>query len=218
MNLKKELPLIGLVALPFIYLAYLWDKLPQQVPLHYNIKGEVDRYGDRSELILIPILLPLLIYLIFLVVPYIDPKKQLRNMGDKYWNLKFILTALMSLLALYILHSTKEQSLGNPNYLFMLLGVLYLVLGNYFKTIKPNYFIGIRTPWTLESEAVWKSTHTLAGKLWFAGGLLVILCGLILDQESNSKAFLAITLAIALVPALYSYLSYRKQRNGNGEH
>ena len=57
MNLKKELPLIGIVLLPFLYLAYVWNQLPTEVPLHWNIKGEVDRYGDKSELILIPILI-----------------------------------------------------------------------------------------------------------------------------------------------------------------
>jgi len=81
MNLKKELPLIGIVLLPFLYLAYVWNQLPAQVPLHYNIKGEVDRYGDKSELILIPIMTSLLIYVIFLAVPHIDPKKQIQKMG-----------------------------------------------------------------------------------------------------------------------------------------
>ena len=56
MNLKKELPLIGIVLLPFVYLAYIWNQLPAQVPMHYNIEGEIDRYGNKSELILIPIM------------------------------------------------------------------------------------------------------------------------------------------------------------------
>ena len=80
MNLKKELPLIGIVLLPFVYLAYIWNQLPAQVPMHYNIEGEIDRYGNKSELILIPIMTSLLIYLIFLAVPYIDPKKQIQKM------------------------------------------------------------------------------------------------------------------------------------------
>src|SRR5690606_145659 len=191
--------------------------LPQQVPMHYNIKGEVDRYGDKSELIMIPIMLPLLIYLIFLIVPYIDPKKQLQKMGNKYQHLKFILTGLMSLLALYILHSAKEQSMGNPNLIFIVIGILYLALGNYFKTIKPNYFIGIRTPWTLESESIWKETHRWAGNIWFVGGLLTILCCLILDEQANFYAFMAITLILVLAPMLYSYLLFRKQKQGAKE-
>jgi len=216
MKLKKELPLIGIVLLPFLYLAYVWNQLPAEVPLHYNIKGEVDRYGDKSELIMIPIMLPLLIYVILSVVPYIDPKKQIQKMGNKYHDLKLILTLFMSALALFIIHSTKSGSLGNPNVIFMIVGALYVVLGNYFKTIKANYFIGIRTPWTLESESIWKATHKLGGKIWFVGGLLALICSLVLDAKLNFMVFMGITVVIALIPVIYSFLLYRKEQKAAG--
>jgi len=212
MNLKKELPIIGIVLLPFVYLAYIWNQLPQEVPIHYNVKGEIDRYGDKSELIMIPILLPLLIYVLLLVVPYIDPKKQIQKMGNKYHSLKLVLTLITSVLALFIIHSTKAESLANPSFIFLILGVMYLILGNYFKTIKANYFIGIRTPWTLESEYVWKETHKLGGKVWFVGGILAIISSLLLSVETNIKVFLTITIIIALIPIIYSYLLFKKQK------
>ncbi|MEC7262675.1 MAG: SdpI family protein [Bacteroidota bacterium] len=212
MKLKKELPLIGIVLLPFLYLMYVWNQLPEKVPLHYNLKGEVDRYGDKSELIMIPILLPLLIYVIFLAVPYIDPKKQIQKMGNKYDTLKLILTTFMSALALFIIYTAKNQTLTNPNIIFLIIGLLYLIFGNYFKTIKANYFIGIRTPWTLESESIWKETHKLGGKVWFVGGLLVIICSLLLNKELNAKVFLGITIIIVLIPIVYSYILYRKEK------
>lgn len=212
MKLKKELPLIGIVLLPFLYLAYVWNQLPEQVPMHYNIKGEVDRYGDKSELIMIPIMMPLLIYAILLAVPYIDPKKQLHKMGNKYQTLKVLLTTFMSVLALIIIYTAKNQSWANPNYILLMMGVLFIILGNYFKTIKANYFIGIRTPWTLESETVWKETHKMAGKLWFGGGILVVLFSLILDQKTNFIVFMSITAILALVPMVYSYLLYKRQK------
>ncbi|WP_306012515.1 MULTISPECIES: SdpI family protein [Flavobacteriaceae] len=211
MNLKKELPLIGIVLLPFVYLAYVWNQLPAQVPMHYNIEGEIDRYGNKSELILIPIMTSLLIYLIFLAVPYIDPKKQIQKMGGKYDTLKFIITTFMSILALFIIYTAKNQTLTDPDYILLGCGVLFLILGNYFKTLKANYFIGIRTPWTLESESVWKATHKLAGKIWFLGGLLIILSCLILDGKTNFIVFICITAIMVLVPVLYSYLLFRKQ-------
>jgi uncharacterized membrane protein len=212
MNLKKELPIIGIVLLPFVYLAYIWNQLPQEVPIHYNVKGEIDRYGDKSELIMIPILLPLLIYVLLLVVPYIDPKKQIQKMGNKYHSLKLVLTLITSVLALFIIHSTKAESLANPSFIFLILGVMYLILGNYFKTIKAYYFIGIRTPWTLESEYVWKETHKLGGKVWFVGGILAIISSLLLSVETNIKVFLTITIIIALIPIIYSYLLFKKQK------
>ncbi len=212
MNLKKELPLIGIVLLPFLYLVYVWNQLPAQVPLHYNINGEIDRYGDKSELILIPIMTSLLIYLIFLAVPYIDPKKQIQKMGKKYHTLKLVITTFMSVLALFIIYTAKNQSFANPNYILLLCGVLFIIFGNYFKTLKANYFIGIRTPWTLENENVWKETHKLGGKIWFICGLLVILSSLIFNEQTNFVIFMSIIAIMVLVPVIYSYLLFRKQK------
>lgn len=212
MNLKKELPILAIVLLPFIYLAYIWNELPSKVPMHWNIKGEIDRYGDKTELIIIPFLLPLLVYLIFLVVPKIDPKNKLNKMGGKLQTIKFLLTTFMSILALFIIYTAKNQSFTNPNYIVLIIGVLFIILGNYFKTIKPNYFIGIRTPWTLENETVWKKTHKLGGKMWFIGGILIVILSLILSKSLNFTIFMIITGVITIIPIAYSYLIYKNER------
>ena len=209
MNLKKELPLIAIVLLPFIYLVYLWNDLPSKVPMHWDLKGDIDRYGGKSELIIIPFLLPLLVYIIFLVVPKIDPKNKLNKMGNKLQILKFLMTTFMSLLALFIIYSAKNQSITNPNYMVLIIGLLYLILGNYFKTIKANYFIGIRTPWTLENETVWKETHKLGGKMWFIGGLIIILSSLLLEKQTNFTLFIIVTAIISIIPVVYSYLKFQ---------
>ena len=212
MKLKKELPSIVIVLLPFIYLAYIWNQLPEKVPMHWNIKGEIDRYGEKIELLLIPILLPLLVYIIFLVIPKIDPKNKLNKMGNKLQSLKVLMTIFMSVLALFIIYSAKNQSFANPNYIVLLIGVLYIILGNYFKTIKANYFIGIRTPWTLENETVWKETHKLGGKMWFIGGIIIVLSSLILDKQPNFTLFLIITGIISIIPIVYSYIIFNKEK------
>lgn len=212
MNFKKELPILVIVLLPFLYLAYIWNELPSKVPVHWNIKGEIDRYGDKSELIIIPFLLPLLMYLIFLIVPKIDPKNKLNKMGGKLHTLKFLMTVFMSMLALFIIYTAKNQSFANPNNLVLLVGVLFIILGNYFKTIKPNYFIGIRIPWTLENETVWKKTHQLGGKMWFVGGIIVVLSSLILNRQLNFVLFLIIVVIISIVPIAYSYVVFKSEK------
>jgi uncharacterized membrane protein len=209
-TLKKELPLVLIVLLPFIYLASVWNTLPEKVPVHWNMQGEIDRYGDKTELLIIPIFLPLLTYLLFLVIPKIDPKNKLHNMGQKYQSLRVILTLFMSVLALFILYSSKNQSLENPNYIILGIGILYLVLGNYFKTIKPNYFIGIRTPWTLENETVWKDTHKLAGKFWFIGGIIIVFSSLLFEEKYNLILFLTVSAIITVIPIVYSYFRFVK--------
>ena len=211
-TLKKELPIIAIVLLPFIYLAYIWDKLPTNVPIHWNIVGEIDGYGNKAILILIPILLPLLIYVIFLVIPNIDPKNKLNKMGNKFQNIKVLLTVFMSVLALFIIYSSKNQSFANPNYIIFGMGFLFMILGNYFKTIKPNYFLGIRTPWTLENETIWKKTHNMAGKMWFIGGMVILFASLVLSNQPNLVVFLIITGIITIVPILYSYIQFRIER------
>ena len=212
MELKKELPILTIVMLKLIYLGYIWNELPRKVPMHWNINGEIDRYGDKSELIIIPLLLPLLVYLIFLVISKIDPKNKLKNMGGKLQTIKFFLTTIMSILAIFILYSAKKQSFPNPNYIILLIGVLFIILGNYFKTIKPNYFIGIRTPWTLENDSNWKKTHNFGGKLWFIGGVLVVVFSLILNKNLNFKIFMIITGLIAIIPIGYSYMIFKKEK------
>lgn len=209
-SLKTELPLLIAILIPFAYLYYVWDELPAKVPMHWNISGEVDRYGDKTDLIYIPLLLPALVYGLFLLIPKIDPKDKIKNMGSKYQSIKVLLTAFMSVLAMFIIYTSKNQDTANPNNLVLLLGVFFTFLGNYFKTIKHNYFLGIRTPWTLESEEVWKATHKLAGKIWFPAGLIIAAGSLTLDKETNFQFFGAVTIIITVIPVIYSYVKFKQ--------
>lgn len=213
MKLKKEMPILVIALIPFIYLAYIWNSLPETIPTHWNLNGEIDNWGKKTTLILIPFLLSGLTYGIFLLVPLIDPKKKIQAMGNKYHYLKFLMILFMSFLAVFIIYSVKEQSITNINIIFIAVGLLYIILGNYMKTIKANYFIGIRTPWTLENESVWKKTHTLAGKFWLLGGLAIIISSIITEKEFNGTFFLAITIVMVLAPIIYSFIEYKKIKN-----
>jgi len=213
-TLKKEVPIIGLVLLPFIYLAYLWNSLPEKVPIHWNYKGEIDDWGTKYSLIGIVFMLTVFTYVLMLVIPKIDPKKRIELMGGKYYQIKFVLVTFMSVLALFIIHSSKSQTLSSPSMVFVLIGLLFMTLGNYFKVIKQNYFLGIKTPWTLESEEVWKLTHILAGKLWTVGGLLMIIFSLVIPEEINFYFFIGITAIISIVPIVYSYLKFKELKKG----
>ena len=208
---KKEIPFIAVALLPFVYLAYIWNRLPEKVPMHWNGAGEIDRYGDKKELVAMLCMLVGITYFVFLIIPYVDPKQKLQNMGNKLNNLRMILTLFMSGLAVFILYSVHQKS-SNPGFVFAIIGLLFAFLGNYFKTIKPNYFIGIKTPWTLENEEVWKKTHIIGGKLWFVGGLLMALTFL-LPNEMQLYTFLGITAVITIVPIVYSYLEFKKIKN-----
>lgn len=210
LTLKKELPLIGIVLAPFVYLAIIWNTLPEKVPTHWNYKGEVDKWGDKYSLIALLFLLPVLTYVLMLVVPKIDPKKKIEQMGGKYYQLKFIMVLFMSMFAFIILHLTENPSVSSPNLIAIPLGVLFIALGNYFKVIQPNYFIGIKTPWTLENKEVWKLTHILAGKLWIIGGLLIVVGSLTVAKSVFIYILLSTIAVIAIVPVVYSYLKFKE--------
>ena len=210
MNIKREIPLLIVVLIPFVYLAYIWNSLPETVPIHWNYKGEIDDWGNKSSLIFLTFLLPGLTYIVFTVIPFIDTKKRIQAMGKKYDNLKFLMVLFMSALAVFIIYSVKEQSITNPSFIILAIGLLFMLLGNYMKTIKANYFIGIRTPWTLEHESVWKSTHKLAGEIWFIGGLAIVISSLTTSKDFNGVFFISVTVLLALIPVVYSYLEYRK--------
>jgi hypothetical protein len=104
------------------------------VPIHWNAKGEIDQYGSKETLILLPVLLPLLTYLIFLAVPFIDPKKKVLKMGAKYHQLKNVLVMFSSFLSVFILYLTKNESAADLSFLLVIVGLLYAASFNYFKT------------------------------------------------------------------------------------
>jgi uncharacterized membrane protein len=121
----------------------------------------------------------------------------------------------MSTLAFIILHISVNQATSSPNLIFIPIGVLFIALGNYFKVIQPNYFIGIKTPWTLENKEVWKLTHTLAGKLWIAGGLIIVLTSLTIAKSIFIYVFIGTIAIITLVPIIYSYIKFKELKEQN---
>jgi uncharacterized membrane protein len=208
----REILLWVLIALPYAYLASLWNGLPDRVPTHFNIEGKADSWSDKPMLLLVPCAIGVGTYLLMLIVPVLDPKKKLQQMGNKYHQLRFVLTVFMSGLSVYLLYITKAGGMENPQWLIALIGVLLLMMGNYFQALRPNYFVGIRTPWTLENEEVWKKTHYLGGRLWMGGGLLIIIISFIINRHLPLLIVAgAILLIMVVVPIGFSFVEFRRQ-------
>lgn len=100
----------------------------------------------------------------------------------------------------------------NLQFIFAGVGLLFSFIGNYMHTLKPNYFAGLRLPWTLENEDNWRKTHQLAGKLFFAGGLLIAVICLFTPVIVSIIAFFTICTIIVLIPCIYSYRLYKQQQ------
>jgi len=206
----KESILWILILLPFVYLSAIWNELPVRIPTHFDLEGNPNGWSDKNGLIYLFVSLGIGIYLLMLFIPRFDPRKKIQQMGEKYYSLRVLMTLFMTLISVYILYSGNGSKI-NPNLLIGLIGGFYAAFGNYLQTVKPNYFIGIRTPWTLENEHTWKQTHRLAGRMWMLGGLLIV----VMSFSLNSKIvlgilFAAVTLIIVIVPAIYSYIEFKK--------
>jgi uncharacterized membrane protein len=98
-------------------------------------------------------------------------------------------------------------------FVFIAMGLLFALIGSNMYNIKPNYFAGIRLPWTLESEDNWRRTHRFAGKLWFFGGLCIALIAFVFTGDPALYASAAITAAVVIIPIIYSYSIYKDQTN-----
>ena len=206
----KELILWILIVIPFIYLAMVWNNLPAQVPTHFDLAGNPNNWSEKTSLPYIIGAMGIGSYLLMLFIPYFDPKKKIAQMGEKYYSLRLLITIFMSVISFYLLYVSNKGEI-NPNLLIALIGTFYVVLGNYLQTVKPNYFIGIRTPWTLENEETWRKTHRLGGKLWLVGGLITIFIAFVTKNNTLlAITFGTVTAIISLVPIIYSYLEFRK--------
>jgi Predicted integral membrane protein len=179
-KIMKKIVWLFIIA-PAIYLAIVWNTLPETIAMHFNLKGDIDRYGSKNELvtmILILIAVNAVVYLLLPQVYRIDPKDTLQKIKAGYFVLPLLwLYSLPQVLCLIIYSSIHGNIKFTMRFILAGVGLMLAVVGNYIYNIKPNYFAGIRLPWTLNDDENWKRTHLLGGKLLFGGGLLIaVIC------------------------------------------
>ena len=190
---------------------YFYANFPDRVPTHWNFAGEVDAWGSRLSAFIIPVVV-IGVYLLFLALPYLDPKKEKYDQFKKVYHVfKVIIIAFMVLL--YFLTSLNGLGYNVPIGALMpiIIGVMFVILGNYMSKLKSNWFIGIRTPWTLSSEEVWNKTHRFGGKMFILGGFLMAI-QVFLPLAFRLPIFI-LTIALLTVGTFgYSYYIYRQEK------
>jgi len=201
-----ELLILIIIIIPVAYLLAIWAELPEEVPMHWNAKGQIDRYGSKNELVGLLLMLNLPLYFILKYAPKIDPKKKISE--SQLAGLRLVMHLFMSALALFILYSTKQAEMSSPFGIISLVGLLFTGLGWYFTKLKPNYFIGIRTPWTLESEEVWTRTHKASAPVWMIGGIFMAIALLIVESASV-YIVLGTTLLLTIYSVGYSWWAFK---------
>lgn len=216
-NLKKE-AVIGLILLlPFVYILFMWSKIPEQVPTHFNVKGEPDDYSTKAFALLLLPFMNVIIYFILFFIPRIDPrKKNYALFGSSYQNIRLVIHLFLAGIFIFI---TQTTSGGEPLKLNAFLSIMLLffaLLGNYLRTVRSNFFVGIRTPWTLSNDVVWRKTHELGGRIWFYSGITLAIMVFFLPQTAAAVVMICGIFCMVIIPLVYSYLEYKKINNDAG--
>ncbi|AWO00751.1 hypothetical protein DLD77_03080 [Chitinophaga alhagiae] len=216
----KELLLLALLLGPMIYLGVIWGSLPETIPTNFHLNGVPDRVGDKSEFLLLMIFLFFTTFLLYALFRYIPKPEEDAEHPEHtpehiraYYRIRFrihIYLAVFTTVIIYLVSAGREIFL--EKWVFVGVGLMVSFIGIYLRHLKPNNFVGVRTPWTLKSDEIWVETHDMAGKLWLYGGLVIIVAGMFLPVVSGVFLFIFAAGALAALPYIYSYrLFYKTQ-------
>jgi uncharacterized membrane protein len=188
----------------------VYNQLPEQVPIHWGIDGQIDRYGSKVW-VYVTAFLPLAMFGLMKVIPKIDPRKDnYIKHADSY---EIMVTGII--LFMGFLHwAVILYSMGyNFNIIVLLkgtIGILFMLLGNYMPRIRHNYTLGIRTPWTLASESVWQKTHRAGGYGFMAVGLIWFLASPVESIYAFASLLGLLFLFVGWI-FVYSYVLFRRE-------
>ncbi|HLU05110.1 MAG TPA: SdpI family protein [Woeseiaceae bacterium] len=188
--------------------AWLYPSIPEQVPSHWNVHGEVDGYMQKPWGVVILPLTAILVFLVMRLIPVISPKGyRTEPFANVMHIFQVAMVGFMSLVAILVLLEASGVDVHLNKVIFGALGLLFVVIGNYLGKVRKNFFLGIRTPWTLASDEVWARTHRIGGRLFVLYGLIMF-AGMFVTILP--MVFLVMVGVIVLVPVVYSYVVYRK--------
>lgn len=207
---KGKLILTSIVILlPILIGVLLWNQLPDQLPTHWNAEGVVDGWSSKGFAVFgLPLFL-LLVQWVCVLASSADPKKQ--NHAGKVLSLIFWICPVISLLGAILIYGTVlGVEFPVDKLMLILIGLVFLIIGNYLPKCKQNYTIGIKIPWTLNDEENWNYTHRLSGRLWVIGGIVIMLC-VLLPTIAMSIVVAVAFLTMMIVPMIYSYVFYKKK-------
>jgi uncharacterized membrane protein len=204
----------GVVLITSAYSAWKYATLPERMPMHFNARGEVDRYGSKLEAVLFCPIMMIILLAVLVMIPRMLPEGKKIDPFQKAWDTVVItVMGFMACVQFMILNpGLLGKGAGQVKFLMAAMSILFIVLGNMMGKTERNYVMGIRTPWTLEDDEVWHRTHQLGGRLMVGAGLLCLPLALL---GVNVLVITAIILAAAFYPVWYSYALYKKLHPGS---
>ncbi|MCP3026424.1 SdpI family protein [Halobacillus sp. A5] len=194
---------ISVIVLPY---------LPEQVAMHWNIKGEADQFWNKSYAVFFMPLLMIVMVALFTLIPKIDPKKEnYKKFSGSYNIFVNLLIAFFFLLHIMMVGYNLGWAIDISLVILIAIGCLFITLGNYLPRIKHNYFLGIRTPWTLADEKTWRKTHQLGGKVFVITGVFMILISF-LPGLYKIISLLVIIVIMLFILTISSYVFFNRSK------
>jgi len=206
---KTELPLWILILGMFVAAAWAWPSAPKTMPVHWGLNGQPNGYGDRFEGLLLMPLMALVIYLVMLFVPRLDPGRlNYDRFAGPYYAIRASAIALLALLYTLVLLAARGVPVDMSRFVALAVGAMLFVLGNVLGKVRPNWFVGVRTPWTLSSKRSWTRTNRLEGWVFVVGGVALMAAGVLRTEFAMIAAFCLLG-AGSLGAVVYSYFVWK---------
>ena len=201
----------ALVAAMWAFSAATWRRLPDRLPMHWNLAGDVDRYGGRLEGALLVPALATVLWLVMRALPRIDPRRENYSRFAATYDLVVLaVVALLAALHVLVLGAGMGWPVPVVRVMPALVGALFVVIGNVLPRARPNWWFGIRTPWTLSNDRVWARTQRVGGFALVASGVVAIASAL-LPSRFALPVLVAAVVAAAIFSVGYSYFAWRQE-------
>jgi len=208
---RTELPQWALIATLFVLAALSWPAVPDRLPHHRRLLGHGFGHAGKVEFVLLPPLVALGLYLALRFVPRIDPgRRNYAQFAGAYIVFRLVTLALAAAADVVLLRAARGQPFHAPLLVLAVMGLILVIVGSVLGKVRPNWFVGIRTPWTLSSKRAWTQTHRLGGQLFVLLGL-VFIAAAIAGPTAHAVLPLLVGLSAASLLGLvvYSYLVWR---------
>ena len=214
MNRKYYLAAMLLTAAVFVVMLVAYPRLPNSIPTHWNLYNQPDGYGPKWTLFLLGPGLMAAAMLLMYFLPWLSPKNfEVDSFRSTYLQMMLMLVTMVGYFSVVVLWAGIGHPLNVGRAIVGGICLIFALLGNLMGKVRRNFYIGVRTPWTLANERVWNATHRVAAKTLVAGGLL----GLALTAAGlDGRSVIVVLLAGAIVPIAYSLIFY-KQLERRGE-
>jgi uncharacterized membrane protein len=209
--MRKWLAPLCIVA-AFVASALVWSRLPERVPLHWDARGAVNGYGSRFEGAFVLPAAMLGLWLLLRALPRIDPRRaNYAKFADTYDLIVNSLVGLFLVMHLALLGNSLGWPVSMDRVAPVLVGLQFLILGNALPRARPNWWFGIRTPWTLSNDRVWTRTHRIAGYLLAGAGAVLLLIGAFAPTSLAFALGVGVVVAACVASLIYSYFAWKQE-------